>query len=89
MPLVLKHTNVILSRAGASSIAEITALGIPSILIPSPYVTHNHQLKNAKSLAEKNATVIIEEENYDKRVVVDMIDSIYQILRALIDGDQK
>lgn len=115
MPQVLKHTDLILSRAGASSIAEITALGLPSIMIPSPYVTHNHQLKNAKSLAEKNATVIIEEENYDKKLVIDTIDSIlnnrkkyqemsknasslgvkdsaskiYQILRTLIDGEEK
>ena len=76
MQQVLKKTDLIISRAGASSIAEITALGIPSILIPSPYVTHNHQLKNAKSLEKNGATVIIEEANYDKELLVATIDSI-------------
>lgn len=76
MQQVLKHTDLIVSRAGASSIAEITVLGIPSILIPSPYVTHNHQLKNAKSLEKNGATVIMEEANYDKNALVNNIDSI-------------
>lgn len=73
---VLKNTNLIISRAGATSIAEITALGIPSILIPSPYVTHNHQLKNAKSLEKKEATVIIEEDEYEESLLVSTIDTI-------------
>lgn len=78
MAQVLKKTDLIVSRAGASSIAEITALGIPSILIPSPYVTHNHQLKNAKSLEESKATVIIEEKDYDKELLVSTIDRILE-----------
>lgn len=77
MTQVLKKTDLIVSRAGASSIAEITVLGIPNILIPSPYVTHNHQLKNAKSLEEREATVIIEEEKYDKENLVSTIDNIF------------
>lgn len=76
MAQVLKKTDLIVSRAGASSISEITALGIPSILIPSPYVTHNHQYKNAKSLEERGATVIIEEDKYDKDILVNEIDRI-------------
>ena len=76
MTQVLKKTDLIVSRAGASSIAEITVLGIPNILIPSPYVTHNHQFKNAKSLEKNQATVIIEEESYDKEVLVNTIDNI-------------
>lgn len=76
MTQVLKKTDLIVSRAGASSIAEITVLGIPNILIPSPYVTHNHQFKNAKSLEKSQATVIIEEESYDKEVLVNTIDNI-------------
>ena len=73
---VLKNTDLIVSRAGASSIAEITALGIPSILIPSPYVTHNHQLKNAKVLEDAKASIIIEEKEYDKELVVNNIDKV-------------
>ena len=76
MPSVLKNTDLIVSRAGASSIAEITALGIPSILIPSPYVTHNHQYKNAKVLENAKASVIIEEEEFDSNKLVSNIDKI-------------
>lgn len=76
MAQVLKKTDLIVSRAGASSISEITALGLPSILIPSPYVTHNHQFKNAKSLEERGATVIIEEDKYDSKLLVSKIDEI-------------
>ncbi|KAA8371159.1 undecaprenyldiphospho-muramoylpentapeptide beta-N-acetylglucosaminyltransferase [Leuconostoc carnosum] len=61
MPEVLVQTAAIVSRAGATSIAEITALGIPSILIPSPYVTGDHQTKNAQSLVDAGAALVISE----------------------------
>jgi len=59
MPEVLAASSLIISRAGASMIAEITALGVPSILVPSPNVTHNHQEANARSLADAGAAVMI------------------------------
>ncbi len=55
--------DLVLSRAGATTIAEITVLGIPSILVPSPNVAENHQYYNAKSLADKGAAVLIEDKN--------------------------
>ena len=73
---LLKNCDVLVSRAGASTIAEITAVGIPSILIPSPYVTNNHQMKNALALKNKEACYIIEEENLDEKVLLDTIDLI-------------
>ena len=62
MPEVLAATTLAVSRAGASSLAELTALGIPSILIPSPNVTNNHQEANARSLEEVGAAVMITEK---------------------------
>jgi len=59
MPEVLAASSLIISRAGASMIAEITALGVPSILVPSPNVTHNHQEANARSLADAGAAVMM------------------------------
>lgn len=59
MPEVLACTSLIVNRAGASFLAEITALGIPSILIPSPNVTNNHQEKNARSLETSGAAEVI------------------------------
>lgn len=73
---ILKKTDLIVTRAGASTIAEITALGLPSIMIPSPYVTHNHQLKNAQALEKENATVIIEEKDFNSEILLKNIDSI-------------
>ena len=45
MPEVLTGVDLVVSRAGATTLAELTALGKPSVLIPSPYVTNNHQEK--------------------------------------------
>ena len=59
MPEVLAATSLIVGRAGASSLAEITALGIPAILIPSPNVTNNHQEKNARTLERAGAAEVI------------------------------
>ena len=50
MPEVLAGTDLTVASAGATTLAELTSLGIPSILIPSPYVTNNHQEKNATAL---------------------------------------
>lgn len=55
--------DLLVARAGATTIAELTVLGIPSILIPSPHVAENHQYYNAKSLAEKNAAVLIKDSD--------------------------
>jgi len=89
---VLNNTDLIVSRAGASSIAEITALGLPSILIPSPYVTHNHQYKNAKVLEDSKACVIIEEDSFDSNVLVNKIDEIInnkELIKSLSDNTSK
>lgn len=59
MPEVLACTSLIVNRAGASFLAEITALGLPAILIPSPNVTNNHQEKNARSLERSGAAKVI------------------------------
>ncbi|MBW7455294.1 undecaprenyldiphospho-muramoylpentapeptide beta-N-acetylglucosaminyltransferase [Paenibacillus sepulcri] len=63
MPEVLAASKLIVSRSGASSLAEITALGVPSILIPSPNVTNNHQEANARSLADAGAAEMILERD--------------------------
>ncbi|UOF92874.1 undecaprenyldiphospho-muramoylpentapeptide beta-N-acetylglucosaminyltransferase [Fodinisporobacter ferrooxydans] len=61
MPKVLSAVDVIVGRAGATSLAEITSIGVPSILIPSPYVANNHQFFNANWLVEHGAALLIPE----------------------------
>ncbi|UJF15125.1 undecaprenyldiphospho-muramoylpentapeptide beta-N-acetylglucosaminyltransferase [Jeotgalibaca sp. MA1X17-3] len=76
MPALFKKVNVVVCRSGATTLTELTALGIPSILIPSPYVTNNHQLKNAQSLEKKGAALILEEKELDAKVMFEAIDSL-------------
>ncbi|MFD1483722.1 undecaprenyldiphospho-muramoylpentapeptide beta-N-acetylglucosaminyltransferase [Lacticaseibacillus baoqingensis] len=65
MPAILPDIALVIGRSGATSIAELTALGIPSILIPSPNVTHNHQMINAQSLGKAGAALVIPEPDLD------------------------
>ena len=74
---VLKSSDLIVSRAGASTIAEVTAIGMPSILVPSPYVTNNHQFKNAKELEKVGACKILEEVDFNKDNLINVIDEVF------------
>lgn len=74
---LLKDSDLIVSRAGASTIAEITAIGLPAILVPSPYVTNNHQYKNAKELCDKGACVIVTEDDFSKDTIIREIDRLF------------
>lgn len=74
--IVYSAADLIINRAGASTISEITALGIPSILIPSPYVAENHQEKNARALESKGGCVVIRDDELSGRVLYDSIMSI-------------
>lgn len=73
---ILKDTDLIVSRAGASTIAEITAIGLPAILVPSPYVTHNHQYMNAKELSDLGACTILSEDDFNKDSLIKEIDNL-------------
>ena len=73
---VLKFTDLIVTRAGATIMAEITALGLPSILIPSPYVANNHQEVNARDLESYNACKVILEKEFNEKEFIDMIDEL-------------
>ena len=74
LPSIMKKTDLMISRAGASTMSEIMALSIPTIFIPSPYVTNNHQYKNAKDLCDRNASWLIEEKDLSKTTLIKMID---------------
>lgn len=70
----IKFSDVLVTRAGATTLAEILGVKIPSILIPSPYVTENHQYKNAMSLVSKNAALLIEEKDLNSEKLIKQID---------------
>jgi len=56
---LLGAADLVICRSGASTIAELTALGLPSILVPYPFATGNHQEYNARALSERGAAVLI------------------------------
>lgn len=74
MVSLLKKTDVLVSRAGASTLSEISSLNVPSILIPSPYVTENHQYKNAMDLVSRDAAMILEEKDLEGDTLLRMVE---------------
>lgn len=73
---VMANVDLLIARAGATSIAEFTALGLPGILIPSPYVTNDHQTKNAQSLVNAGAVKMIADADLTGDKLVEAVDEI-------------
>jgi UDP-N-acetylglucosamine--N-acetylmuramyl-(pentapeptide) pyrophosphoryl-undecaprenol N-acetylglucosamine transferase len=73
---ILALADVIISRAGASSIAEIAANGKPAILIPLENSANNHQRMNAYSLAKNGGCVVLEESNMGEHMLLEKIEQI-------------
>jgi UDP-N-acetylglucosamine--N-acetylmuramyl-(pentapeptide) pyrophosphoryl-undecaprenol N-acetylglucosamine transferase len=63
MNLALGAANAAVSRAGASSLAELTAMRLPSLLVPFPYAADNHQFHNARAFAETGAALLLEQKD--------------------------
>lgn len=82
MTRIMKNTDIMVSRAGASTLSEIGALNIPSILIPSPYVPDNHQFKNAMDLVNKECALMLEEKDLKG-------DSLVRTIDLLINDENK
>lgn len=69
--------DLIISRAGAMTITELTEIGRPSILIPYPAAAENHQYYNALTLVNENAAILIEDKNLTKAKLVDEASKLY------------
>ncbi len=78
MPLVMAAADLVMCRSGASTLGELTAMGKPALLIPSPNVTNNHQEKNARLLAEAGAAELLLEGGFDA-------ETLYQTALALLN----
>lgn len=65
MPLYMSAADLLITRGGALTLAEIMMLGTPAILVPSPNVTDNHQEHNVKALADNNAAILLKEDEMD------------------------
>ena len=82
IPKCLPAADLVICRSGASTLSELQALGKPSILIPSPYVTENHQYHNAMTLVSNGAAEIIEEKDLTP-------DSLTERVNALLADKEK
>ena len=69
MPLAYALADLVISRAGASSISELCLLGKPSILVPSPNVAEDHQTHNAMALVKKDAAVLVKDADASKLLI--------------------
>lgn len=78
MPVCMDASDVVLSRAGASTISEIAAIAKPSILVPSPNVTANHQEKNARVLADQGGAALMLEPDCTGDKLYDQVCSMLQ-----------
>lgn len=81
MDLALAAADLAVTRSGAMTVGELCALGVPSILIPSPHVAENHQEYNARSLENRGAAVVI----LENQLTADILHG--QIHRILSDRD--
>jgi UDP-N-acetylglucosamine--N-acetylmuramyl-(pentapeptide) pyrophosphoryl-undecaprenol N-acetylglucosamine transferase len=76
LPSLMKSADLIISRAGATTISEIIAVNIPSILIPSPYVPNNHQYYNALDMVNKGVSIMVEQKDLTKETIRNAIDEV-------------
>ena len=78
MPVEMAAADIVISRSGAATCNEIAASGTPSILIPSPNVTNNHQERNARVLSDKDAAVTILEKDCSAEKIMEVIQELLQ-----------
>ena len=81
MDLAYAAADIVVSRAGASTISELCLIGKPAILVPSPNVAEDHQTKNAAALTDKNAALMVK----DVKAKIELT----EVLRELLQNEQK
>ena len=76
MDMAYRAADLVVSRAGASSISELQLLGKAAILVPSPNVAEDHQTKNALALADRNAAIMVRDADAPTRLVDTMLRTV-------------
>ena len=77
MPAAYAEADLVVCRAGATSLAEITAAGKPSVLIPYPYAANDHQTQNAEVMAEAGAAVMIPEGELSAEKLFALVEELF------------
>ncbi len=91
MSAAYASADLILARAGATTIAEVAALALPVVFAPSPNVAEDHQYKNAKSIADAGACALIKDKQLDERLfpLINELISDDELLKKYRDGIRK
>lgn len=82
MPLVMAAADLVLCRAGASTVSELAAIAKPAVLVPSPNVTADHQTKNAKVLSQAGGAVLLPEKECSG-------EALYRVASQLLGDEAK
>lgn len=78
MPRVMAAADLVLCRAGASTVSELAYMHKPTVFVPSPYVTNNHQYKNAMVVVHAGGAVMFEEGKFTAQELYDKVQSILE-----------
>ncbi len=81
----LANANLVIARAGASTISELVKVGVPAVFIPYPYAADNHQFFNAKEIVDSKAGWVVEESNNTYIELLQIIKSILKDPSILVD----
>jgi len=76
MQAVMTSADVVMCRAGGSTIAELTVMGKPAVLIPSPYVTNNQQIENAEQVEKAGGAIMLQEKECTGEVLFNIVSSL-------------
>lgn len=88
MPLLMAAADIVLCRSGASTLAELTAIGKPAILVPSPNVVNNHQEKNARVLERGGGAVVLLESDSGADVMLSTINGLLSDKEKLAEMEE-
>jgi len=86
---IMAQADLVISRAGASSLEEIACLGRASIIVPYPYATDNHQYYNSKIFFEKEAAWLVLQENFTVDYLVDLLQDLLNDKNKLQEAGRK
>lgn len=83
MQAAYAFADLVICRAGATTIAELTAAGKPSILVPFPYATHDHQLINARSVADRGGALVMQQIQLESVSLATAVGDLFQMPERL------
>jgi UDP-N-acetylglucosamine--N-acetylmuramyl-(pentapeptide) pyrophosphoryl-undecaprenol N-acetylglucosamine transferase len=83
MSNVMAASDLVLCRSGASTIAELTLMGKPAVLVPSPNVTNNHQYKNANQLKKLGGAIVVPEKECTGEILYNTVETLIKDRKTL------